>query len=609
MFDFYKEKATILSKLGSFYYKIINKDDKSAKVLSHLAFQTHIIDKLRVFVELLQGNKVLYDGYNKIIQLKDSDITCKLYTQEGIFVQELSPGASISPTSTGYIAKFSVKVPENMFIISLNVGEGQYLFRDVHFKSKFGEIEFTQNPITVVKNMRLFVRYFKYKRRNVMCYPLGLQNVYGNVSHIIDFYKNNQSLRAFRSAIYRSLDFPIVLQDAIIKQIVDDVYIDNLGNQYNCSYQHNKLSLGDVIRKDQVIVGEDIIKIYLPEDKIPNTLVKFYPFNFSVCGGDRLYMVNKKGNPYTDQWVYNPNVFFVGDGKESYINYVQSSDTAQANDVIKQKNIRFINSVEFLRDVIAPGRCLIIYINKNKLTEYTFNRLKDYIIDNLPIGAVVFFAESIDDIDSVNIEWTVDDIDLADPSDLYTQDQNGVELDSLGINTDEGLTVAIRVNWTEVSAAPLLWVSTQSGENYPNSVGTIGWKSNANHAGLFNTSGSSNNATNEFNAQGDSDKQVYIPDYISASLDQNAKNNSLKDKQLVYFITSKNGESRLYELTNDNSIQLLSVQNNMAQGIVKFLAVGHWDLQTPRQSGNATVSICKGVLDEIQMLKAASLLL
>jgi hypothetical protein len=43
--------------------------------------------------------------------------------------------------------------------------------------------------------------------------------------------------------------------------------------------------------------------------------------------------------------------------------------------------------------------------------------------------------------------------------------------------------------------------------------------------------------------------------------------------------------------------------------VVKFLAVGHWDLQTPRQSGNATVSIFRGILDEIQMLKAASLLL
>lgn len=609
MFDFYKEKATILSKLGSFYYKIINKDDKSAKVLSHLAFQTHIIDKLRGFVELMQGTKVLYDGYNKIIQLKDSDITCKLYTQEGVLVKELSPGSSIPANSTEYTAKFIVKVPENMFIVSLNVGDGQYLFRDVHFKSKFGEIEFTQNPITVVNNMRLFVRYYKYKLRNVMCYPLGLQSVYGDVSHIVDFYKNNQSLRAFRSAIYRSLDFPIVLQDAIIKQIIDDVYIDNLGNQYNCSYEHKKLSLGDVIRKDQIIAGEDIVKIYLPEDKIPNTLVKFYPLNSSVCGSNRLYMVNKKDNPYTDQWVYNPNAFFEGDSKESYISYVQSSGAAEANDVIKQKNIRFINSVEFVRNVIAPGRCLIIYINKNKLTEYTFNRLKTYIIDNLPIGAVVLFAEDIEDTDSVDAEWTVDAIDLADPSDLYTQDQNGVELDSLGINTDEGLTITIRVNWTEISAAPLLWVSTQDGESHSNSVGTIGWKSNAHHAGLFNTSGSSNSATDEFNAYDDQDKQVYIPDFIYDQLSQYAKDASLKDKQLVYFITSRNGESRLYELTNDNSIQLLSMQRHMAQGVVKFLAVGHWDLQTPRQSGNATVSIFRGILNEIQMLKAASLLL
>lgn len=607
MFDFYKEKADILSKLGSFYYKILNKDSNNAKLLSHLAFQTDIICKLRGFVDLIQGNKVLYDGYNKVIKFSDKDITCICFDENGTIIEQITPGSSIHDDFKQFSLKFRVKVPENMYITSLNVGAGQYLFNNVHFKSGFGYIEFTENPITVVKNMQLFARHYKYKKRNVMSYPLGLQEVYGDVSHITEFYKNNQSLKQFKAALYRSIGFPIVLKDSVIKQVVGDVYIDSYGNEYNCSFEHKKINVGDIVLKDTVLGNEDILKVYLPDEQIPNTLVKLYPVTSSVSK-DSLYLTNKKGNPYSN-WVYNPNAFFDGDSKQAYSSYVTTVGAAVANDTIKSLNINFINSVDFIRDIVAPGRCIIIYINKNKISEYILLRLKSFILDNLPIGAVVLLAEDIKDLQVVSADWEVDQIDLDDPSDLYTQNSEGVELESLNINTDDGLTVAVRVNWTGVSAAPLLWVSTQDGESYSNSVGTIGWKANAHHAGLFNTSGSSNSATDEFNAYDYQDKQVYIPDFIYDQLSQYAKNNSLKDKQLVYFITSKNGESRLYELTNDNSIQLLSMQGHMAQGVVKFLTVGHWNMETPRQTGNATVQIFKGIMSELQMLKAAQLLL
>ena len=584
MFDYFKEKYSILPKLGSFYYKILNTEDKIASKLSKIAYQTTLYKRFSTLIQRMLGKKVMFDGFNKVLNFKDTDI-----------IKESD-------------VEFTVKVPDSMYITSIQLDNGDVLFDKVNFQSKFGSITVKDSPINLFHNMTFTAKHYYKKLRNINCYRLGLQDVYGDVSHIQQFYKNNQSLHQFSLAVYRSVDIPVGLQDAVVHQIIHNVAIDSEGNQYN--NVPSTLKVGDVIRKDQIL--GDQIKIYLPGDKIPSDIVRIYPTVYSISGRDSLYLVNKKGKQYNSQWFYNAEEYFKGDSAQNYNNFINSIGKIQATDQIKQSDIQFSNSIEFIRKIVAPGRCIVLHVNKSAISYEQLLRLKSFIIDNLPIGAIVFMADTADDLEEVVPVWDKSYIDLAEPSDLFTQDDSNITLEELNLNSQDGFTVAVGLNWTGVSAGPLLWISNQYGQEYNNSLCTIGWRSNINHAGLFNLSGSSGSCTDEFVIGSDSlshQRSQYIRDYIPALLGKQDKNNSLKDKQLVYFITSKNGSTALYELTSENSIQLISQQGGMKNGIAKYLTVGHWNMETPQQLGTARVQMFDRILDQMEMLKAAQDLL
>lgn len=197
--------------------------------------------------------------------------------------------------------------------------------------------------------------------------------------------------------------------------------------------------------------------------------------------------------------------------------------------------------------------------------------------------------------------WTLDDVSLSGNTN-YTTDANNVTLSSLNISGDNGYTVMITMNWTKVSNAPVLWFSTTDGTGYANSTATFGYKGGAHHACLFNTSGSNGHCVNSYTGTNDN-----LPDYLSDDTGitgtggNDANVTSLKDKTLTYFITSLDGNTKLYELLNDGNVTLIATQSGMKTGTLDTLVVGHWNGANAHQDGTMDIQLYSSVLEVPQM--------
>jgi hypothetical protein len=103
-----------------------------------------------------------------------------------------------------------------------------------------------------------------------------LQDIYGDISYVIDYYRSNQSLVSFKRALYQAIGLPVSNEDGYIVDKVKLVkgcsYISNSGKHYDAEFDHNELSVGSVIKKGKVIAGEGIVKVYLPSDVIPTDI-------------------------------------------------------------------------------------------------------------------------------------------------------------------------------------------------------------------------------------------------------------------------------------------------------------------------------------------------
>lgn len=396
MFNFYKEKSDILSKLGSFYYKILANHDNIALNLSHTAFQTDIFNILNQTINSISNSDVFIVQHNNLIEFKDEDIKGYILDTDGNIKTTLIHGNYIGneQLEEGDSLKFELIIPNDCYVQIIATEDNKLLFEHINFTSEFGKITFTHNPIAIFSNMRLLAKKVLRRKRNIMCYPLGLQEVYGDTSYIIDYYKNNQSLSAFKKALYQSIGMVIIVEeDFIVDKLPTEtgyIYITNKGKQYQADYNHNELAIGDIVHKDQII-GEELLKVYLPEDTIPTEITGVQLLTSSIQGDNTLIIPNEERSLYTNN-KFNPTNFVTGTGLPGYVQYVNDIGRQDILQYFIDNNTTTLNCIEFLRNIIANNRCIILDIDEDNIPENMFIRIKSFIIDNAPINCLVLKA-------------------------------------------------------------------------------------------------------------------------------------------------------------------------------------------------------------------------
>ena len=405
MFDILEEKSKTLSKLGSFYYSTItNKDVNLAHRLSHVAYNSGLFHQFRNIYNNV-SNQQYTDLINKVITFQDSDIkfgTFEIGNKAANYIPDLDQITLLPDELQGNVSKlrldddvslaYILNVPKNIYIKIIRLDDGTTLFNGLNFKSKYGQIILRTNPIHLFKGMQFFVLSYQQRDRNILCYPLGVQDVYGSINHIIDYYRNNQSLRAFKKALYQAVGIPVVEDYCTIMSIVNLTsgvsYIASSGVCYDADFPHQQLQVGDSLTKGTIIGGEEILKIYLPGDEIPQSIKSVKLNNLSIAGGTDLIIPNSVDRLFIDN-IFQPNNFIYGDGAQYYINYINSiGNTTKPTELVPDS----MNRVEFLRNVLAPSRCVIIDMDKENIPYDMAMKLKSFIIDHSPIGAVFAFS-------------------------------------------------------------------------------------------------------------------------------------------------------------------------------------------------------------------------
>lgn len=409
MFDVLKEKTGIYSKLGSFYTQVItDKDRVTGHRLSHIPFQTAVFKRFNSMENNLLGYQYSHRKHLNIVY-SDKDLKYGTYSRGtkgipkeseiSILPDALQGNADKLTLDANTFLAFVLKVPDDIYVRVIQYEDGSVLVDGVNFKSQYGKIIFTESPISLFKGMTFFVLSYTKRERNIMCYPLQLQDVYGDVSQVVQYYKNNQSLKQFKKALYQAIGIPVVkYKESIIDRIElphGMSYVMASGIQYDANFPHIYLNIGDTLEKDYLIGGEEFLKVYLPTDTVPSDIKSVSIQNMSIAGDKDLYVNNVEATLYSDN-LFQPQNFVHGDGRQYYTDYVNSVG-------LLEKPVSSIpdrmNCIDFLRNVVAANRCLLIQIDEERIPYDIAMKLKSFIIDHAPIGSVIAYCNGKTPVD------------------------------------------------------------------------------------------------------------------------------------------------------------------------------------------------------------------
>lgn len=203
--------------------------------------------------------------------------------------------------------------------------------------------------------------------------------------------------------------------------------------------------------------------------------------------------------------------------------------------------------------------------------------------------------------DELTPVWSMEDIDVSGNTNYP------ITLTDTTISSATGYTAVITLNWTVVANAPLFWLGTDDGSNYTSSTATFGYKGDSYHASLFNnTNGSNANADDDAGKVGiTTTLQDYSLSDNNEVITATKKSTSLKNKTLTYFLTSNNGTSALYGLTNNNEVVQIATQTGMTVGNVTALHVGHWGTNSNYSDGTMSIDLYNVVMKKNTMQSIA----
>lgn len=627
MFDELKEKTGIYSKLGSFYTQVMtDKYRATGHRLSHIAFSNSLLQRFNS----IQNNLLGYQYSNRRhlrITYQDSDLKYGTYSKTilGIPYEEeinvlpdvLQGNADkVNLDSSSQLA-YILKVPNDVYVRIIQYEDGSVLVDGVNFKSQYGKIIFTESPISLFKGMTFFVLSYTKRERNIMCYPLQLQDVYGDVSHVIQYYKNNQSLKQFKKALYQAVSIPVVkYKETIIDRVKlpnGMAYLTASGIQYDADFPHTYLNIGDTIQKDQIIGGEEFLKVYLPGDTLPSDIEALNIQSMSMTGGKSLYVYNRDADLYIDN-VFQPQNFAKGDGSQYYADYVNKvGSLSKVSESIPDR----MNCIDFLRNVVAANRCIILQVDKEKIPYDVSMKLKSFIIDHAPIGSVIAYSDGEPPVYPEPLPQLIrlrTNIDISAPEDrLQFLDDGTTPISSLNLTSDKGFTLMLTMDWTSVTDAPLIWFShDQVDYTTGNAMAILGYTKGFKHNSMYSALNSNVDTTDLYPITDDNKDNV--PDYIDNTAPSN--NTSLAGKTLVYFIKIKNneqtgnGQAVLYELMNDKNVYAIAEcynaqQNVLSKGTLGWVVCSNWS-QGSANSGYVTVDAYDGILTLEEMKRLAN---
>ena len=425
-----QEVASMLSRAGSFYYKNLSVDGMTiARKLTQLYSNCRVFEQLKAAGELaLSGG--YFNDFGIVVQFSDKDIdyfgvkealqerpvknelTIKshvaLANQDNRLLTELdrearlesilsfpylSDGGSDMAVASRDSLQYGLYIDKDTFVSSINAEDGSLLFNGIDFEAHFGVILFKTNPYVLFPKGKFLAASVTRRRRNLLSFVLGVDEVYGPIDRIMEYYRVAQSPKTFYYAAAQAIGMCVVPEDCIVTSVEPlhkgYAYITTIG-KLDAPYNHTPYSKGDAITRNTVIGGNELFDIVLPGESLPSGL--------GSVSLDYLLPVSGLSAPNSTISISSGGVFspaFEGSAsaKAKYLEFVKEQNGGS----LPASSVGSTNAVNYVRNTMAPRRCIILRINESRMYSDMQLRLEHFIERELPIGVVLLKENMVRD--------------------------------------------------------------------------------------------------------------------------------------------------------------------------------------------------------------------
>jgi hypothetical protein len=420
----------MLARAGSFYYKNLSADGMlTARKLTQLHTHCRVFSQFASIGELLLSGgyfndfgiirfseaDVVYYGAKSALQVRpeSEELTLKNYTalqdngtskllaeQDSSARLEEVLAFPVIPTSAGEVIEMPVTsrdeltyglyIDPNTFVSTITTDEGKLLLNGVDFMSFFGLILFRKNPITLFPEQKFLASSMTVRKRNILSYVLGVSDVYGPVDKIMEYCKVAQTPRTFYLAAAQAMGMCVVPESCIVLRVEPlhkgCAYITDKGKLY-APYAHVILQTGTKLSKNTVIGGKELFDVVFYDEALPGDLGSVsLDYLLPVKG---LYASNTTGGSASLADLFEGS----DTAKNKYIAFLKESNGGS----LPSAGIGSTNIINYVRNNMAPRRCMILRINEGRLYRDMQMNLEHFIERELPIGVVLLKENMVRD--------------------------------------------------------------------------------------------------------------------------------------------------------------------------------------------------------------------
>lgn len=427
MWDPIPEKATMLSRVGDFYYNILHRNDlPTVRAFIYSSMQCRALRQLENIKDWVNFGGYFEDNY-KVIRFTDDDV--EWYESKDVLQRSRATNANFGSNSryrkltfeetaaldteknvamtaegTQMTAKASgaddVELPENtqliytlhisadIYVRAIQTHDNHTIYAGTDYEAEFGKLTFSQNPITLFPRMEFMAKSYIQRKRSLYCFPLSV-DVYGPVDHILHYYKYSQSAKALYYASAQAAGFPVVRENCTILSVsplLDGVtYVTDAGN-YDAPFPHTFYKVGTELKEGHIIAAEQLYKLVSPYEPIPQHVQKLeLDYMLPVKGliAERKEITLKQGG------AWKPT--FTGDSSslDKYWKFC-SEWQAPISDEIPD---RYGNALIYVLTVMCANRYVIACINKDHMTKDMQLKITSFLQRERPLGAVLFVSD------------------------------------------------------------------------------------------------------------------------------------------------------------------------------------------------------------------------
>lgn len=444
------ERASMLARCGSFWYMTVGERDREiSRRLNGMACLTRIHRQLSNACSSTLSGGYFTDHY-RVVRFSDGDIRYNGADEvlsaryagcvdgdggtvvEGVSVLTEDNGGKepcaladscgkviVVPTGkegdkmvlpASYKAEYGLVVDPDLLVQTVEL-DGRLLVNGIDFRASFGYMSLPGNPVAMFKGMKFMARSVVYRRRNLLCYTLGVDKVYGPVDRIMRYYRVSQSPEAFMYAAAQACGLAVTRSEGRVVRVLPlhdgASYIMDNGERYDAPYPHSGIQRGEVLPEGYVIGGRELLQMVLPGDDasdVPYVMTgEAFPVEVRVenkrIGRFCMWTREEGYGQYFRPVDLREDGLQPEDGNKAFnplwpaMAEVDGGPSEWGDDtVLPALEDGYVNSIDWLRNDVCKGSCIIVRVNRGVMPYDMQVRLDNFIKREAPLGSILTYA-------------------------------------------------------------------------------------------------------------------------------------------------------------------------------------------------------------------------